>query len=87
MYEERFRKWGLHKYSKKTKKDVIDPQTQFSPDLKITEDYGGRDSRHLQDMHRKNAVDLQALCSRVTGESFTLTDGTKAKSNNANNDE
>ena len=68
MYEERFKKWGLRKYSKRTKTDVVDPQTQFPPDLKITEDYGGRDSRHLQDMHRKNAVDLQALCIRATGE-------------------
>ena len=70
MYEERFKKWGVHKYSKKKEKEVIDPQTQFSPDLEITEDYGWRDSRHMQGMHRKNAVDLQALYSRATGKYF-----------------
>ena len=68
MYEERFKKWGLRKYSKKKKKDGIDPQTQFSPDLETTEDHGWKDSRHMRDMHRKNAVDLQALCNRATGK-------------------
>ena len=74
MYEERFKKWGLREYSKKTKKHkmgggvVLDFQTQSNPDLEINKDHRQKDLRYLQEMHRTKAMDLPALCSRAAGK-------------------
>jgi len=59
MYEEQFKKWGLHKYLKRSKKDEIlgrvvhAAQTQSPPpDLDINSDDLRKVLRHLNEMHR-----------------------------------
>ena len=75
MYEEHFRKWGLHKYSRRTKKHEMrerfphDSQTQtILPNVGIQTDDIQEIPRYLQEMHLTNATDPGSSCGSSKGK-------------------
>lgn len=86
MYEEHFRKWGLHKYSRRTKKHEMhgrflhDAQTRtVLPNVGIKTDDMQEIPRYLQEMHLTNATDHGNFCGSSKGKETDLLHGLNAK--------
>lgn len=81
MYEEHFKRWGVHKYSRRTKKPEMrgsflhNSQAQtVLPDVGNKTDDMKEIPSYLQDMHLINATDSDTFFSSSTGKKFDLLD-------------
>lgn len=77
MYEEQFKKWGLYKYSKKTKKHemnntvLCDTQTRsMLSNLDINKDDNRNYLKYSQEMDPANAIDPGTFWRHSTGRNL-----------------